>query len=561
MLMISCRGIKKSYRDLDVLKGVDLDINEGERIGVVGVNGAGKTTLAGLFFGSLKPDEGLVRWGRRGARAGYLLQTSSYLLKQDGEDDGFEEFEAVNSETMSGGERTRYSLSALLSERPDLLILDEPTNHLDFKGVEWLAAELSAYGGTIMVISHDRYFMDLSVNRIIELDCGLAKSYGGNYSYYRKQKKQEFEEQLHKYAEQEKRKDMLEAEIARVRMWAAKSHREAGKKGKMAENKMGAKEFYRTAAKKMDNRVKSRLKRLQSMEEEGVVKPREEVSLNFAFDDAGKHGKRILEARELRKGYGARQLFSGSSFYMLHGDRVGIIGPNGCGKSTLLKLITGEESADSGELWMSATAGAVYISQDVKDMAPDKRPLDLVEDIPGMNRGKAHQVFASLGINEAMLFKKLGCLSQGERMRVKLAVAILEGSGFLILDEPTNHLDLFSRERLEDALDMYEGTVLLVSHDRYLLERICKKLLVFEDGGIKPFYGSFGEYLAPKAPEAREKKVKSAAEEMLLMENRIAVILGKLSSLPQDDPSYAELDREFRELSSRRSRPGVQREL
>ena len=297
---LSCRGIIKSYGDLDVLKGIDLDINEGERIGIVGANGAGKTTLAGLIFGSLGLDEGSVRWGRREAKMGYLLQSSSYLLKKGEEDNHLEEIRFENSDVLSGGERTRLSLSALLSD---------------------------------------------------------------------------------------------------------------------------------------------------------------------------------------------------SSFYLLHGDRTGIVGSNGCGKSALLKLIAGEENADSGEIWMSSTAGAIYISQDVQDLDPGKRPLDLLEEIPGINFEKARQVFASLGIDATMFFKKLSCLSQGERMRVKLAMAILEGSGFFILDEPTNHLDLFSRERLEDALAAYEGTILMVSHDRYLLERVCEKLLVFENGCIKPFYGRFGEYL------------------------------------------------------------------
>lgn len=553
MLLLSCRGIRKSYGDLDVLKGIDLDINEGEKIGIVGVNGSGKTTLAGLIFGSLGPDGGSLRWAAREVKTGFLQQSSSCLLN-NGEE---KEILLEDSDILSGGERTRYALSALLCERPQLLILDEPTNHLDFSGVEWLSAELSGYRGTVIVVSHDRYFMDMTVNRIIELENGLARSYSGNYTFYRQQKKREFEEQTHQYIEQKKRKDMLEEEIERVRMWAAKSHREAGKKGKMAENKKGAKEFYRIAARKMDKRVKSKVKRLQRMDHEGVGKPLEEASLNFAFDDAGKHGKRILEAKDLEKGYQGRTLFSNSSFYLLHGDRTGIVGPNGCGKSTLLKLLTGEEEPVSGEIWMSSTADAVYISQDVKDLDPCKRPCDLLEELPGINFGKARQTFASLGIDENMFFKKLGCLSQGERMRVKLAMAILGGSGFLILDEPTNHLDLFSRERLEDALDEYEGTILMVSHDRYLLERVCEKLLVFENGCIKAFYGKFGEYLSPVAATASGKKTQYTAEERLLIENRAAAILGKLSSVSRDDLSYPELEAEFKELSLRRRELGL----
>lgn len=555
MLFFSCRGIKKSYGDKDVLKGIDLDINEGERIGIVGVNGAGKTTLAGLVFGSFLPDEGYVEWGRREAGAGYLLQSSSCLFKNVGEGYISNDYDAEDTGNLSGGERTRLSLKTLMAGRPELLILDEPTNHLDFAGVEWLAGELSAYAGTVIIISHDRYFMDMAVDRIIEIDNGLAKSYGGNYTYYRQKKKLEYQEQLHQYTEQEKRKDLLEAEIAKVRMWAEKSHREAGKKGKMAENKMGAKEYYRIAAKRLDKRAGSKLKRLQKMEHEGIKKPLEDISLNFVFDNAGKHGKRILEVKGIEKGYGGRTLFTDSSFYMLHGDRIGIVGPNGCGKTTLLKLITGEESPDGGEVWMSATAGSVYISQDVNDLEPDKRPLDLLEDIQFHDYGKAHHVFASLGIDASMLVKKLGLLSQGERMRVKLALAILEGSGFLILDEPTNHLDLFSRERLEEALDEYGGTILMVSHDRYMLERVCEKLLVFEDGWIKTFYGRFGEYMygrSAKTSKSSEKKLISTDQERLLIENRISALLGRLSSISAGNPEYENLDREFNELTRRK---------
>jgi macrolide transport system ATP-binding/permease protein len=580
MLLLGCRGIKISYGNLDVLKGIDLDINEGERIGLVGRNGAGKTTLAGLIFGNLQPDNGSFLWGKPKVRTGFLTQSSEYLLSiRDGDDSiaagtgseidmarmayhlgiaGIQKWDAGRLGGLSGGERTKLALSSILAYKPELLILDEPTNHLDFKGTEWLAAELAKYKGTVLAISHDRYFLDMTADRIVEIENGTAASYSGNYSFYRKEKKRESENLLHLYTEQEKRKDMIEAEIVRVKRWSAKSHRDAGKTGKMAENKMGGKEFYRIAAKKMDKRVNSKIKRLKRLEEDGIIKPEAEASLSFMFNNTDKHGKRILEAVDLKKEYSGRILFKNTSFFMLHGDKIGLIGPNGCGKSTLLKIILGEEHADSGKLWLSPTAEVSYLSQDVVDLESGKKPLEILGVLPGVYSEKARNVLASLGIGGRMMDKTIENLSMGERMRIKLAAAILEGKAFLILDEPANHLDLYSRERLEDALCEYEGTLLLVSHDRYMLEKVCGKLLVFMKDRIVSFQGTFNEYLMK---EAEEKSVLSRGinleEEKLLLENRSIRLLGQLTKLSKEDPEYLALDMEFKAMTVRKRELGM----
>lgn len=296
----------------------------------------------------------------------------------------------------------------------------------------------------------------------------------------------------------------------------------------------------------MDRRVKSKIKRLERMISDGVEKPQEELSMNFSFQAAGKHGKRILEAREITKGYGGRLLFKDASFYLLHGDRVGLLGANGCGKSTLLKIIRGEELLDSGEMWISPSASVTYIRQDVGDLPPDRKPMEILGVLPGMQAGKARTILSCLGIEGPMLQRNAGSMSMGERMRIKLAAAILDGKDFLILDEPTNHLDLYSRERLEEALEEYEGTLLLVSHDRYMLDKVCTRLLVFEAGGILPLQGGMGEYLGARQKLTAKKEEDPASR--LLLENRIAEVLGRLSVLPKDHPQYTALEEEFNAL-------------
>lgn len=580
-MLLSYRNIRKSYEDLDVLKGIDIDINEGERIGVVGKNGAGKTSLANIIFGSLQYDSGSIIAGARELKIGYLLQSTSYSVNTfnallDSDDTagvlgdfsntvgrlGLKQVEHWDESRLngaSGGERTKLALANVLVSRPDLLILDEPTNHLDFRGVEWLAEELQKYRGTIFVISHDRYFLDKIASRIIEIEDGKARSYSGNYSFYRARKKREYEEQLHKYYEQEKRKHKIEEEIARLDMWSAKAHRQAGKTGTLSERgQMGLKEFYRVKAKKLDKRAKSKAKRLEKMLSDGVSKPRKETELDFFFDGSGKQGRCILEAKNLTAGYGSRLLFKNSSFYVQRGEKVGLLGPNGCGKTTLVKLILGQMETVEGGIWISPSSSITYISQDVTDLSTDKTPLDFVSTIPMQNTGNARTILASLGIGGSMLKKRVGDMSLGERTRLKIAGAILEGNDFLILDEPTNHLDLYSREQLEDALEEYEGTLLIVSHDRFLLEKVCDKLLLFENESIMRLEGGFQEYSerfgeGGKIQKRDKVKVK---EELMLLENQISSLLGKLSFVPREDPAYSELDMEFQRLVERKKELG-----
>lgn len=574
-LLLSCRGIRKDFGDLNVLKDINLDIVIGERIGLVGRNGAGKTTLANIIFRSVKQDKGEVIWYKKDIKTGYLLQSTFYtshifndMIAKGESEYSLKEFLKASSHLgmekvkewdierfsgLSGGEKTKLALANIWSSKPGLLILDEPTNHLDLQGIQWLVEEMKKYNGTIIIISHDRYFLDKSVHRIIEIEEGVINNYKGNYSFYRDEKKRRYESQLHEYMVQEKYREKIAKEIKQLKNWSSKAHRESRKKAIDTGNKSGGKEHNRVKAKKKDKQIKSKLKRLEKIEAEGVKKPEEEAAVNFVFDSANKSSRIILEAQDISKKYGERVLFKDSSFYIKRKERVGIFGKNGCGKTTLLKAILRNGTVDSGKLFISPSAKAAYLSQDVLDLDGEKSVIDIFHTNTREKLSKTRILLANMGFDEGMIEKPIKFLSLGERTRVKIAQMILQENSILILDEPTNHLDLHSRERLEETLKAYEGTILLVSHDRYMMEKICNKMLIFKDNKIQRFECGFKEYLAKfynkdSTEEDVQKMKKSKREEKLIIENKIAYLLGELSKYTEEDPEYKQLDLEFKAL-------------
>ncbi|WP_274651429.1 ribosomal protection-like ABC-F family protein [Paenibacillus humicola] len=581
MTLISCRGLTKSYGDINVLRDVRLDIAAGERVGLVGMNGAGKTTLANLIFGSVRPDEGTILRGREELKTGYLLQSTSYTAgtfrkmavddAQAGANGRFleltshlglkkvREWSGERFAGLSGGEKTKLAIAHIWSSKPDLLILDEPTNHLDFEGVEWLIGELRTFAGAALIISHDRYFLDRTVNRIVELEGGASVEYPGSYTFYREEKARRFESRLREYEKRIRYEQKIEAEIDRLDSWSSKAHREAGKTGKMAEMRAGVKEFYRGKAKKMDRQIKSRTKRLEKLRTEGAEKPEEEAQVRFSWDSPDKRGRRIVHADRIGQAFGSRTLFRDSSFSVLLGEKIGLIGKNGCGKTTLLRMIAGTETPASGQLWVSPAARIAWLTQDVGDLDPRRSVLEQLQETHAL-RGeisKARTLLANMGFDESMLAKPIGQLSLGERTRVKLAELMLLGHDLLMLDEPTNHLDLASRERLEETLTEYDGTLLVVSHDRYLLEKICDKLLVFGDGAVQRSEHGFHAFMERAERERaapREDDAQLLAERHMLIGNRIAALLGELSLCSPGDALYGALDAEFRQLTEEKKR-------
>ena len=333
---------------------------------------------------------------------------------------------------------------------------------------------MQKFNGAVLIISHDRWFLDQTVTKIYELTGGVAALYPGNYSYYREEKKRRFASQLHRYRNERKEEEMIRAEINRLREWSAKAHRESTKK---SDIRMGAKEYYRVKAKKLDRQVKSKIKRLERLKETATPKPQAEPKLEFAFT-ATNRGRRIIDADGLSKAFGEKVLFQESRFFIKRGEKFGLIGPNGCGKTTLLRLFLGEERPDTGSLWISPTLNPGYLRQDLDDLDPSKSALEIMNLTAKEKLTAARTLLAHMGIDAGMETQPTGCLSLGERVRIKLVQLLLDEKDLLLLDEPTNHLDLPGRERLEEALSSYTGTIILVSHDRYLLETVCNKLLV-----------------------------------------------------------------------------------
>lgn len=561
MLLFSCIKIKKDFGDTTVLKSVDFDVNLGERIGLVGNNGAGKTTLANIIAGKLKLDAGKVEIFKQNINIGYLYQDASYSISTYEEDNvgGFlenasilglkkiKDWEENRLEGLSGGEKTKIALARIWSAKPDMLILDEPTNHMDFQGVEWLISEISRFDGTLIIISHDRYFLDKSVERIIEIENGIANNFSGNYSFYRDEKKRQYESQLNQYINEKKYKEKIRGQIDVLNNWSNKAHDESREKALATGNKFGGKEYNRAKAKKMDKQIKSRIKKLEKLEIQGIEKPEEEQKINFAFISDEKRGKAIIEAREIMKKYNERTLFMNSSFYIKRGEHIGLIGANGCGKTTLINIVLGKELLSSGELWVSPSIKIAYLSQSSKEIIEDETILQMLDATEGNKATIARTLLANMGFDQEMVNRKMGVLSLGERTRIRIAKLILQENDVLILDEPTNHLDLHSRECLEETLVNYNGTIILASHDRYMLERVCSTLLVYEEQQIKRIDRDFKEYKSKPIEKGSNTK-KELAEEKMLIENRISIVLGELCNYSPGDEKYINLDREFKEL-------------
>jgi macrolide transport system ATP-binding/permease protein len=550
--IIKATGIEMNFNLRKILDNISFDIKNGERIGLVGYNGTGKTTLANILTGKLTPDKGFIEKSPE-LTIGYLTQSIDYegndIFSTDGDllqhssELGLKkvyEWEEKRLNHLSGGEKLKLALSNVWASKPGFLILDEPTNHLDFKGIEWLIEELQKFKGPVLIISHDRHFLDKTVTRIFEIENTRINFYNGNYSDYQKEKQHRLETQMHHYEIQQRKKEEIEMQMEQLSSWSEQAHKTSTKQGR----DYGHKEYHRVKAKKRDAQVKSKMKRLQSeLEKNKVEKPLEESKIRFQFDSKGNRGKRIIEAKNLTKSFNERTLFLDSHFYINHGESIGLLGENGCGKTTLIKMLLGESPVTSGELWKSESLKAAYLSQDVDDLPGDNTALEALGYTDREGILKARTLFANLGLMEQFITKPIRTLSLGERTRVKLVDMLMKEYDILILDEPTNHLDLPSREQLEKTLSEFNGTIITVSHDYYFLNKLCNNLLVFENQKIQRIEMKPEEYLYKNSPEPTDEK-----ETLMIIENRIATILGELSLIDQKNPKYVELDSEFNEL-------------
>ncbi|MFJ7726292.1 ribosomal protection-like ABC-F family protein [Neobacillus sp. NPDC097160] len=551
-VIINVKGLEKSFNLQKILDNIHFEMKNGERIGLVGLNGTGKTTLANLIFGKTLPDKGFIE-KPNDIKIGYLTQSIDYevndfheIMSEAAENELFQhaselglrkvsDWEDNRLSHLSGGEKLKLALSMVWASKPDLLILDEPTNHMDFTGIKWLTAELEKFHGPVLIISHDRHFLDQTVNRIFELENGKVHFYNGHYSDYRKEKQLRLENQRHQYNVQQRQIEEIDSQMEQLKSWSEKAHRNSTKQE-------GFKEYHRVKAKKRDSQVKSKMKRLQNeLEKQRIEKPLEEVKIRFEFDHHGKRGKRIIEAKMVTKVFEDRPLFQDSHFYITQGERIGLLGDNGCGKTTLIKMIIGTEAPSKGEVWKSDSIQIAYLSQDVTDLPIDKSAIEALGYTDRESIFKARTLLANLGLKEGHITKPIRALSLGERTRVKLVDMLMRDYDVLILDEPTNHLDLPSREQLEKTLSEFTGTIITVSHDYYFLNKLCDRLLVFENQQIKRVEMKPEEFLNKKSKD-------NINETLLVIENKIAAILGELSIIDQKDPKYQQLDKEFNEL-------------
>jgi ATP-binding cassette, subfamily F, member 3 len=552
MSIVIAEQLAKSFGPQDVFWDLSCSVGKGDRIALVGANGTGKTTLLRILAGLEQPTGGRVHRAK-GLQFGYLPQGAS--LEGDGTlwqeimsafeplralearlhelearmadpasaEEALvayaplrERFEAQGGYTyqdrarhvlmglgfpseerempvahLSGGQKTRASLARLLLESPDLLLLDEPTNHLDLQAIEWLEGYLNTWQGTVVLVAHDRYFMDRVARKVWELAFGQIEVYSGNYSHYVQQRAERHERRMKEYQAQQEM-------VARQEDY-----------------------IQRNIAGQLHRQAKGRLKRLERFKEQELLeRPREERTISLRFQDPLRSGDKVLWTQDLVVGYEREApLFHCPDLDLRRGECVALLGPNGSGKTTLLRTLLGQVAPLAGHARLGSSLKIGYFAQVHSDLDPEKSPLDAVLEIKNLPLAEARNFLARFLFRGDDVFKRIGDLSGGERSRVALARLVLERANFLLLDEPTNHLDIASQEILEDVLDEYTGTILLVTHDRYLVDRLASQLWLIHEGqrGLEVFEGPWAEYQEVRArenpaPTPEEEKEKRAAD-------------------------------------------------
>lgn len=541
MIVVATQHIQKSYGADPVLQDITLEIKAGERVGIVGPNGAGKTTLFKLLAGIESPDSGEL-YRAKGTVWAYLPQTPKYpdqwrtqdviasafeevirlqeelrsLEQQMSEvyesaaeleklmqryqklQEAFEQLGGYEYETtmaqvieglritpehlatpfqlLSGGEKTKAGLAKLLCQRSDVLLLDEPTNHLDVESMEWLEDFLKDYQGTVLIISHDRYFLDAVVTSVYHVDGGEAEYYIGNYSAFVKEREERLLRQFAAYQEQQKQIKKMKETIKRLKEWGNRSN--------------PPNEAFHRRAKSMEKAL-ARIERID--------RPKMEADrMGLAFQKTERSGQDVLAASGVYKAFGGKELFADAGFLLRYGERKALLGPNGCGKSTLIRMLLGEMEPDAGTLKVGSNVKVGYLSQQAWEGDQNLRVIDMFRQVALVTEPEARHMLARFLFYGEHVFKRVGQLSGGERMRLRLAQMMHQEINLLVLDEPTNHLDIEARETLEEALADFRGSLFIVSHDRYFLQKMADGVFWVEDRQLVHDVGSY--------EEAREKR-------------------------------------------------------
>lgn len=533
--LFKCKDVSYEIDGMTLFKDVNVHVHKGDVIGIIGKNGAGKSTLLHVIYNYLAPTKGSIQWVERNVKM-TLVEQETEVFSGEEESHVFYKKWLVPTHTdfsnLSGGERLKLRLAHGFSKESDLLLLDEPTNHLDQQGTQLLIEQIKNYKGSIILVSHDRYFLDKVATKIWSIEETKVFEQKGNYSSYMLAREQKRLSQQREYEKQQKMVERMEAQMNELNSWSQKAHSQSTKKE-------GFKEFYRVKAKRMDAQVKSKRKRLEKeLEKAKVDRVEPEYDVRFTIENHKKVGKRFLEVKDLSKNFEDRVLFNNASFTLLHGEKVAITGPNGSGKTTLLKIILGQVPSE-GDVWISPTATIGYLTQEVFDLPLEKTPEDLFYKETFDARAKVQNLMKHLGFTASQWKEPLQNMSMGERVKCKLMGYILEEKDVLILDEPTNHLDLPSREQLERTLAEYNGTLIIVSHDRYFLDKTTNTKLVINNMTIQ------------KQLSDVSQKPSNLDELRLKLETERQEVLGKLSFMTPKDLAYKELDRRFNELTQK----------
>ena len=600
MILMTVQGVSKAFGMNSVLKDISLTLQQGARMGLIGVNGSGKSTLFRLIAGQMEPDEGSISL-MRGTRVGMLTQEADIQsdltvreelsrvfepvremerrlraleeeMAQKHEDeaeldrlsreyarltDRFEDAggyewpsriqgvlaglgfargrEDQPASVLSGGEKTRLCLARLLLTQPDLLMLDEPTNHLDLSSIQWLEDTLKKYRGTVLIISHDRYFMNSVCDCMAEISMRRLVQYEGNYDQFTVKRQADIERQIREYKLQQAEIARQQAIIQRYRMY----NRE-----------------------KSIRAAESREKRLEKMEK--LERPVDEQHVRFSFEARRRTGDDVLKVHGLAKGFEGRRLFENFDLHLRAGDRVAIIGPNGVGKSTLLNIIARKLKADAGEVEFGANVDLGYYEQHQTGLDPEKDVLnELWDAFPRLDLDRVRSVLALFLFTGDDVYKKISMLSGGEKGRVSLCKLMLKRDNLLLLDEPTNHLDMDSREVLEGALEDFDGTILTVSHDRYFINRVADRIIEMRPDGVKEYLGNYDDYLEKKRREeagleeaaasgmTKTQLDKQRRKERLLREGKKALE----KQLEAAEARIADAEKEIQDLETRMADP------
>jgi len=537
MIDISVSNLVKEFEvGTKILDGFTFQVDSGERVGLLGPNGCGKTTLLRILTGVVDHDEGEVVIAP-GKRMGLISQIPVYpagYTVEDVLDTAFAPLQAMEAEMarlaeqmgegadpalmarydklsaafqtgggyetetnknkvcnglsipmemrrrlfdqLSGGEKTRVNLGRLILEDTDILLLDEPTNHLDLQATEWLEEYLEKFKGTVLAVSHDRYFLDKVVRRVVEIQNGKAEFYPGNYSFYAVEKERRYEERLRQYEKEQAKIEQLEKAAEQLRIWAY------------------------SGMDKTFKRAKSMEKRIERMRT--TDRPTKERKMEVRFGERDFRGDEVLTIKNLEKGYGERTLFSDVNLEVAGGERIALLGNNGTGKSTLIKILTGEVVPDGGKLRLGPTVRIGYLPQIIHFAHPERTLVDTMLYDLDCTAQTARNRLAAFKFRGEDVFKPVSALSGGEQSRLRLCMLMDSKINLLILDEPTNHLDIQSREWIEEAVEDYEGNLLFVSHDRYFIDRFATRIWMLEEGRITDFKGTYQEFLAMRARKA-----------------------------------------------------------